>query len=51
VSADQSLVASAVSRWKANDLESAIVEAGGYAAAMPSLADWSSHPQGRSVGR
>jgi hypothetical protein len=46
---DKDGVASAVSRWAAADLEAAIVEAGGCAAQMRSLAQWSAHPQGRAV--
>lgn len=42
-------VAAAVSRWTADDLEAAVVERGGCAAAMRSLAAWADHPQGRSV--
>jgi hypothetical protein len=46
---DRSAVASAVSGWKVDALEDAVVEAGGAAAAMRSLVDWSEHPQGRAV--
>lgn len=42
-------VAAAVERWRADDLEAAVVERGGCAAAMRSLAAWADHPQGRSV--
>ena len=42
-------VAAAVSRWTADDLETAVVARGGCAAAMRSLAAWADHPQGRSV--
>ncbi len=42
-------VAAAVSRWAADDLETAVVERGGCAAAMRPLAAWTDHPQGRSV--
>lgn len=41
-------VAAAVSRWTADDLEAAVVERGGCAAAMRSLAAWADHPQGRA---
>lgn len=42
-------VAEAVNGWKKTDLETAIVQAQGCAAAMHSLSEWSAHPQGRSV--
>jgi crotonobetainyl-CoA:carnitine CoA-transferase CaiB-like acyl-CoA transferase len=42
-------VARAVRRWSATALEAAIVGAGGAAAAMRSVAEWSEHEQGRSV--
>ncbi len=42
-------VASAVSEWAGDELETAIVAAGGCAARMRSVADWQVHPQGRSV--
>ncbi|WP_442867179.1 CoA transferase [Acidovorax sp. NCPPB 3576] len=47
--ADRESAAQAVARWRASDLESAIVEQGGCAAAMRSLDEWSSHPQGHAV--
>jgi hypothetical protein len=47
---DRDAVATAVSRWAADDLETAIVDAGGCAARMRSLQEWSAHPQGRAVG-
>jgi CoA-transferase family III len=47
--ADRSAVASAVSGWTVDALEDAVVQAGGAAAAMRSLVDWSEHPQGRAV--
>lgn len=47
--ADREVVAAAVARWQADDLESAIVEAGGCAAAMRAESEWSSHPQGTAV--
>lgn len=43
-------VAGAVARYRGNDLESAIVEAGGVAAVMRSMAEWAQHPQGIAVG-
>jgi len=44
-------VASAVLGWNKDELEQAIVDAGGCAAAMRSDADWRAHPQGRAVER
>lgn len=49
VAADREAVAAAVERWERHDLEAAIVQAGGVAAAMRSLDDWAAHPQGRAV--
>jgi hypothetical protein len=46
---DRGVVAKAVAGWSANDLESAVVSAGGCAAAMRSIAAWGDHPQGRAV--
>ncbi|WCN00372.1 CoA transferase [Acidovorax sp. GBBC 1281] len=46
---DRKSAAQAVAGWRASDLESAVVEQGGCAAAMRSLDEWSSHPQGRAV--
>jgi len=48
---DPAAVAAAVRARTAVDLETAIVAAGGAAAAMHSLEDWSRHPQGRAVAR
>ncbi len=42
-------VGAAVATWRACDLETAVVAAGGAAAALRSTADWSAHPQGRAV--
>ena len=42
-------VAAAVGSWSAEELETAVVAAGGAAAAMRSLDDWKRHPQGRAV--
>lgn len=42
-------VAKAVSGWKKDDLEMAIIDAGGCAAAMRSMDDWQHHPQGTAV--
>jgi hypothetical protein len=47
--AERDAVAAIVSRWRADDLEAAIVAEGGCAATMRSLGDWIVHPQGRSV--
>ncbi|MET1044482.1 MAG: CoA transferase [Microbacteriaceae bacterium] len=47
--ADRDRVSSAVAGWKADDLESAVVAAGGCAATMHSLEQWQSSPPGRSV--
>jgi len=47
---DKEGVARAVGQWAKADLETAIVEAGGCAAEMRSVADWQQHPQGRAVG-
>jgi CoA transferase family III len=47
--ADRSDVAATIGRWDVNDLETAIVEAGGVAAAMRSRDEWKSHPQGKNV--
>lgn len=46
---DRAAVASAVARWEAENLEQAIVDAGGCAAAMLDLEEWSRHPQGVAV--
>jgi hypothetical protein len=48
---DRKLIEDAVSKWSAEDLESAIVGAGGCAATMRSLEQWQSHPQGLAVAR
>ena len=47
--ADRARVAAAVATWSADDLESAVVERGGCAATMRSVAQWAVHPQGQSV--
>ena len=49
VPADKPRVAHAVSRWTADALETAIVERGGCAAAMRSIAEWAVHAQGQAV--
>ena len=47
--ADRAAVASAVRSWGAVALESAVIEAGGCAAAMHTPAEWRLHPQGEAV--
>ena len=47
--ADKDAVAAAVSRWRADDLEAAVVQAGGCAATMRDLAAWAGHPHGQAV--
>ena len=42
-------MAAEAARWDADDLEAAIVTAGGAAAAMRSASDWDAHPQGTAV--
>lgn len=42
-------LAAAVYDWNTDDLESALVNANGCAAAMRSISDWKNHPQGSSV--
>ena len=42
-------VGTAAARWRAADLESAVVAAGGAAAAVRTQAEWRRHPQGRAV--
>jgi crotonobetainyl-CoA:carnitine CoA-transferase CaiB-like acyl-CoA transferase len=49
VPAERDQVAQAVSRWQAETLERAVVDAGGCAAAMRDMAAWAAHPQGRAV--
>ncbi len=46
---ERAAVASAVRCWVADDLEAAVLAAGGCAASMRSLSDWAAHPQGRAV--
>lgn len=46
---DRAAVATAVARRSAEELETAVIERGGCAAAMRSLAEWAGHPQGASV--
>lgn len=47
--ADRDVVAREVSQWQADELEQAVVDQGGCAAAMRSLADWAQHSQGKAV--
>ena len=47
--ADKDTVAAAVGTWTKTELETAIVDAHGTAAAMHSLDDWAAHPQGMAV--
>jgi hypothetical protein len=47
--ADRAQVEAAVRAWPAEALETAVVEAGGAAAAMRSAAAWAAHPQGKAV--
>jgi hypothetical protein len=47
--AERGVVAEVVKHWPAEALEAAIVDAGGAAAAMRTLAEWETHPQGRAV--
>ncbi len=42
-------VVHAVAQWNADELEAAVISAGGCAATMRSMQDWRLHPQGRSV--
>lgn len=46
---DKHAMASAVSHWPAQALEQAVVDAGGCAAQMLTVAEWNDHPQGRAV--
>lgn len=48
--AEKAEAARAVARWRAEDLESAIVQEGGCAAEMRSRDAWTHHPQGAAVG-
>jgi len=47
--ADKAAVTGAVSRWRIDDLEAAVVQQGGSAAAMHDLAAWADHPHGKAV--
>jgi hypothetical protein len=50
VAAEREAVAAAVRRWPADRLETAVVEAGGCAAAMRTTGEWYDHAHGRHVG-
>jgi hypothetical protein len=47
--ADRESVQAAVTGWKAEDLETAVVEAGGCAAVMRTRADWLASPAGQAT--
>ena len=49
--ADRDAVAERVRGWRADDLETAVVEAGGAAAAMREPEAWIAHPQGAAARR
>jgi hypothetical protein len=49
--ADRDAVAARVAAWAADDLESAVVEAGGAAATMRTAEAWIAHPQGAAARR
>jgi crotonobetainyl-CoA:carnitine CoA-transferase CaiB-like acyl-CoA transferase len=49
VAEDRAKVGQAVAQWSAQDLEDAVVAAGGCAAKMRSLHEWAAHPQGQAV--
>ena len=48
---DRAALAREVERWRAGELEQAIIDAGGCAAAMRSSAAWQQHPQGQALIR
>ncbi|MGA8481744.1 MAG: CoA transferase [Chthoniobacterales bacterium] len=48
--ADEEAIARKVADWEGSDLETAVVNAGGCAAAIRSVAEWKAHPQGQAVG-
>ncbi|MCP3988534.1 MAG: acyl-CoA transferase [Actinomycetia bacterium] len=50
VPAQRELVAAVVAGWPGAELETAVVEGGGCAAAMASVEEWALHPQGVAVG-
>jgi hypothetical protein len=47
--AEKDAVTAAVSRWRIDELEAAVVRQGGCAAAMRDLVAWADHPHGRAV--
>jgi hypothetical protein len=47
--ADRAAVTAEVRRWKADELESAVVAAGGCAAAMRTAEEWAAHPAGQAT--
>jgi hypothetical protein len=49
--ADREIVTAAVKEWQGDNLEQAIVEAGGVAAVMRSETAWAAHPHGQTVAR
>jgi hypothetical protein len=51
VAAEKQAITAAVAHWKAEELETAIVGNKGCAAAMRSLSEWKTHPQGQAVIR
>jgi crotonobetainyl-CoA:carnitine CoA-transferase CaiB-like acyl-CoA transferase len=44
-------VAAVVARWNTTELENAVVESGGCAAAMRTIDEWRNHEQGRALAR
>ena len=48
-SEEKEAVIAAAAQWDADELEAAVVEAGGCAAAMRSLEAWAHHPQGQAI--
>jgi CoA-transferase family III len=46
---EKEAVARQVSAWGADELETAVVKAGGCAATMRSIPEWKTHPQGQAV--
>jgi hypothetical protein len=49
--ADREAMSRAVAQWRKQELETSIVESGGCAAEMRSVAQWADHPQGGAVAR
>jgi len=49
VEADRAAVVAAVAGWPVEELQEAVVAAGGCAAALRAPAEWAAHPQGRAV--